>query len=404
MISDVYFPRINGVSTSIQIFRRDLERLGCSTLLVAPRFEQDWDDDETTTRVRSRPVPLDPEDRLMFPRQLLAACRNLAGRFDLIHIHTPFVAHWAGVKLARELGVRTVETYHTYFEEYLHHYAPLMPRWVLRAFARNLSRAQCNSVDAIISPSAPMADLLRGYGATSPIEVLPTGLDLAQFEVGDGTRFRKTHGIAKDRPVLVHVGRVAFEKNIDFILEAFTLIRAQIPDALLVIAGEGPALPALRARATSNGLDDSVMFVGYLDRKTSLLDCYRSANAFVFASNTETQGLVLLEAMAVGTPVVSTAVLGTKDVLERGEAGALVVPENREIFAETAVRLLRDRDLQHELGNRGRRYVEEHWSSDIMAQRLLDLYERLASVGAAHAAPTSSVGVQPRAVPSYRSR
>ena len=399
MISDVYFPRINGVSTSIQIFRRELERLGCPTLLVAPKFEQSWDDDERTTRVGSRPVPLDPEDRLMFPRELLTACRNLAGQFDVIHIHTPFLAHWVGVKLAKELGVRSIETYNTYFEEYLHHYAPFVPRWALRAFARRLSRAQCGSVDAVISPSMPMADLLRGYGARSPIEVLATGLDLEQFEGGDGRRFRAMHGISEDRPVLLHVGRVAFEKNIGFILDAFSDVRAQVPDALLVIAGEGPALQALRKRAIASGLEDSVMFVGYLDRESTLLDCYRSANAFVFASNTETQGLVLLEAMAVGTPVVSTAVLGTKDVLERGDAGAIVVPENRERFAQATVQLLGDRDLQRRLGKQGRRYVEQHWSSDVMARRLLELYESLTSTGMEHPPARSEIGVDRRTLP-----
>jgi glycosyltransferase involved in cell wall biosynthesis len=384
MISDVYFPRINGVSTSIQIFRSELERLGCPTLLVAPEFEQSWDDDERTTRIGARPVPLDPEDRLMFPRELLTACRNLAGQFDLIHIHTPFVAHWIGVKLAKELGVKTVETYHTYFEEYLHHYAPFVPRWALRAFARRLSRAQCNSVDTVISPSRPMADLLRSYGATTPIEVLATGLDLEQFEGGDGRRFRAMHGISEDQPVLLHVGRVAFEKNIGFILDAFSDVRAQVPDALLVIA---------------SGLEDSVMFVGYLDREATLLDCYRSANAFVFASNTETQGLVLLEAMAVGTPVVSTAVLGTKDVLERGDTGAIVVPENRERFAQATVQLLGDRNLQRCLGKRGRRYVEQHWSSDVMARRLLELYESLTSTRAEHPPARSEIGVDRRTLP-----
>lgn len=377
MLSDVYFPRINGVSTSIQTFRRDLDTLGWPTRLVAPAYPEPWNDDPLTCRVRSRAAPLDPEDRLMSLRSLLGAGRRLAGGVDLIHIQTPFLAHWAGVKLAKELGVRTVETYHTYFEQYFHHYARFLPQAWLRHAARGISRRQCNAVDAVVSPSGPMAEVLRDYGVRTPIEVIATGLDMERFRGGNGRRFRAERGIPAARPVVLHVGRVAHEKNIGFVVDAFSRIRSSVADALLIIAGEGPALESLRVAVSAAALGDSVMFVGYLDRERELLDCYRSADAFVFASNTETQGLVILEAMAVGTPVVSTAVLGTKDVLQKGPSGAIVVPEDREAFAAAVVRILRSPALKRKLGAAGRRFVEDHWSSEIMAARLGGLYEAL---------------------------
>lgn len=382
MLSDVYFPRINGVSTSIQTFRRELDALDVPVRLVAPCYPASWNDDALTQRIPARRVPLDPEDRIMSPRKLLRACRELAGTIDLVHIQTPFVAHWAGVNLARELGLATVETYHTYFEQYFHHYAPFLPSAFLRSLARRISRTQCNAVDAVIAPSRPMADVLREYGVERPIEVIGTGLELDRFERGDGDRFRDAHGIARDRPVVLHVGRIAFEKNIELIVDAFAEVVGAIPDALLVIAGEGPALRALRAKVAAMNLGASVEFVGYLDRETVLLDCYRSANVFAFASKTETQGLVLLEAMAVGTPVVSTAALGTKDVLERDGAGAIVVPQDRRPFAAALTRLLRDRDLQARLGGAGRVYVHDAWSAEAMALKVRELYLRLSGGGA----------------------
>ena len=377
MLSDVYFPRVNGVSTSIQTFRQDLAAADVSSWLVAPRYPAAWSDDPQTIRVSSAAVPLDPEDRAVSPRALLDACRALADRIDLIHIQTPFIAHWAGVKLSRELGVKAVETYHTYFEHYLYHYAPILPRSAMQWAARKLAQTQCNAVDLVIAPSEPMASVLRGYGVRTPIEIVGTGLDLARFEGGDGERFRREHGIPSDRPVLLYVGRVAFEKNIEFLIDMLPFVLAELPEVLLIIAGEGPALPALRRVVADRNLERHVTFVGYLDRDGPLLDCYRSANAFVFASSTETQGLVILEAMAVGTPVVSTAALGTSALLENQHTGAVIAPDRFTDFAAAVIRVLTDRSLQRKLGEAGRHYVRTRWSSRAMADRMIGLYRSL---------------------------
>src|SRR5688572_9243651 len=232
MISDVYFPRVNGVSTSIRTFRRDLEAVGCETWLVAPRYPQGWNDGERVLRQPSRYLMFDPEDRMMQPRPTLAAARELARTADVVHIQTPFVAHWIGTRIARELRVPTLETYHTFFEEYLHHYLPLLPAAAARGFARFVSRRQCNAVDAVVAPSQQLADVLRGYGVTQPIHTIPTGLSLHEFEGGDGTAFRAKHGIAPSRPVMLLVGRVAHEKNIGFLLGLLAAGRRGVPNVL----------------------------------------------------------------------------------------------------------------------------------------------------------------------------
>jgi 1,2-diacylglycerol 3-alpha-glucosyltransferase len=175
--------------------------------------------------------------------------------------------------------------------------------------------------------------------------------------------------------LMTYIGRVAHEKNIDFLVHVFTKVREAIPRAMLVIAGEGPARESLRHRVASLKLEADVFFAGYLDRNTALLDCYAAANVFAFASRTETQGLVLLEAMAQGAPVVSTAELGTRSILKPG-CGALVVEENRDEFATAVIRVLQDGNLQKDLGKRGRTYAKT-WSSASMAHRLADLYDTI---------------------------
>ncbi len=120
-VSDVYFPRVNGVSTSIQTFRRDLAAQNCETWLIAPSYPGAWQDDARILRQPSRHVVFDPEDRMMHARAAKRAGLARGGRIDAVHIHTPFIAHWVGKKIARALRVPVLETYHTFFEEYLHH-------------------------------------------------------------------------------------------------------------------------------------------------------------------------------------------------------------------------------------------------------------------------------------------
>jgi 1,2-diacylglycerol 3-alpha-glucosyltransferase len=373
-ISDVYFPRVNGVSTSIRTFRQDLANCGVETVLVAPRYESDGPDEEPgLLRVMSGKVPRDPEDRRMRWSALVRTLDTLKhDEFNVVHIHTPFIAHYAGTRFARRVNIPCVATYHTFFEEYVHHYVPVMPRSIGRFLARTFTRSQCDDVQALIAPSDPMRDILLEYGVSTPIHVLPTGLPADRFGAGDGNRFRVNAGLPLDRPLMTYIGRVAHEKNIDFLVQVFTKVRQVVPGVMLVIAGEGPARGSLRQLVTSLKLEDDVYFAGYLDRNGALLDCYAAANVFVFASRTETQGLVLLEAMAQGAPVVSTAELGTRSILKPG-CGALVVEEQQDAFTAAVVQVLQDATLQKELGERGRAYART-WSSASMARRLADLY------------------------------
>ena len=379
-ISDVYFPRVNGVSTSIRTFRTDLANEGVETHLVVPRYEAAAPDavseEPQVLRVSAARVPGDPEDRRLRWGALSRALDALPREdFDLVHIHTPFVAHYAGTRFARRAGIACVATYHTFFEEYLHHYLPILPRRAGRVLARTFTRSQCAQVQALIAPSEPMRAVLGGYGITTPIHVLPTGLAADRFRAGDGQAFRARAGVGAAVPLVTYIGRVAHEKNIGFLVQVFAAVLAAVPQARLVIAGEGPARESLRAQVAALGLAPHVHFAGYLDRDTELLDCYAAADAFVFASRTETQGLVLLEAMAQGAPVVSTAELGTRSILVP-QSGALVVPEEQATFAATVVRVLTQPGLRAELASRGRAYAHT-WSSATMARRLAALYREV---------------------------
>lgn len=374
MISDVYFPRINGVSTSIQTFRRGLHAAGHEAVLIAPEYPGAAPDREDgILRVASRSVPRDPEDRAM----KLGAIRALRPQIerlepDLVHIQTPFIAHYQGTALARALRVPVIESYHTYFEEYLHHYVPLMPRAVMRFVARRFTTSQCNVLDALVVPSRAMEQALLDYGVRCPMHIIPTGMEMERFAGGNGGRFRAGLGIARGQPVLVHVGRIAHEKNIEFLFRMFALVVRSKPGAVFVVAGEGPALESCKAYVRSLGLMQHVRFVGYLSRERELLDCYRAGDLFVFSSKTETQGLVLLESMALGTPVVSTAHMGTADIVNP-QRGAHVAPDDEVEFARIVLKLLDDPAQRAAMSAEARAYAAT-WSATAMADRLARLY------------------------------
>ncbi|NBC46528.1 MAG: glycosyltransferase [Gammaproteobacteria bacterium] len=373
MISDVYFPRVNGVSTSIQTFGRELIAKGHQVTLITPSYGVDTAEPFEVLRMPARSIPFDPEDRMMLWRQLREQRAGLrAQRFDLVHIHTPFVAHYAGRALARSLAIPVVESYHTFFEQYLDKYIPLVPSAWLRYAARRFSAAQCNDVDALAVPSQAMLDVLTRYGIRTPAEVVPTGIDLAKFGQGYGERFRQRWGIPTDRPLLVHVGRLAFEKNCDFLLRMLVHVKAEMPDVLLVIAGDGPALKRLQRLTQRLDLQQQVLFTGYLARDGSLEDCYSAGDAFVFSSRTETQGLVLLESMALGTPVVAIAEMGTREVLRDSE-GCLIAENDEAQFAAQCLRLLREPHLREQLAASARAYARS-WSAPVLAEHMIDFY------------------------------
>ena len=374
-ISDVFFPRVNGVSTSINTFATELRALGHQVTLIAPSYTDEDKQEEWIVRVPSHKIYFDPEDRLMNFGKLKALLPWIRDKhFDVIHIHTPFTAHYVGIHFGKKLDIPVVETYHTFFEDYLHHYLPFIPQFISRKLARTISRRQCNAVDGIVSPSKPMLDVLKQYGIKTPAEVVATGLDDSSFANVDGEHFRMSHDIPLTQPMLLFVGRVAHEKNIGFLLAMHVELIKNHPDALLVITGEGPAEESIKQSIEKLGISNKVRMIGYLDRGHELIACYKAADIFVFASKSETQGLVLLEAMAQGTAVVAIAELGTKSILIEGE-GVLIAKDDINDFADKVSALLSDAPKRQMIGEKGRQYAQEKWGAGVLAKKVAKFYK-----------------------------
>ena len=387
MISDVYFPRINGVSTSIESFRHALAEQDIEVRVVAPAYPAPHLDDARITRVPARRVPFDPEDRLMHGKALRRTLGNLGSLpCDLVHVQTPFAAHYAGLRHARGLRLPCIATYHTHFEEYLYNYVPALPKSALRTFARTLARRQCNTLDAVVVPSSAMQDTLVDYGVTAPLHRVPTGIPVDHFGAEcrpASADFRRRFDIPADAPIALFVGRAAHEKNIGFLLDALPHALRRSSGLMLVVAGEGPALSALKRQAATLGITANVRFVGYLDRLRELPTCYAAADLFVFASRTETQGLVLLEAMAAGLPVLAFAALGTREIVEP-RRGALPAPQEAPAFGAAMAELIEDPQRRKAMSLSARAFAGE-WTTEACARRLAAVYRMVRERHSAHA-------------------
>ncbi len=399
MTTDTYFPRISGVASSIESFCAGLMRLGHKVDILLPTYDgqegsgmdrHNGHDTAQLWRLPARQIPLYPEERFMRLRALRAMRHALErAAYDIIHIQTPFIAHYYGVHLARRWRVPAVLSYHTYFEAYADYYYPKIPGALRRGMVRRVSRQQCNGVHGVVVPSRAMAEILWGYGVNPPVRVIPTGVQPHHFAEGNGTEFRRRHAIAPQRPTLLYAGRIAPEKNISMLFNMLPHILRQMPNVLLMLAGDGPARPMLETLAQTQDLTDAVRFLGYLDRKEALKDAYAAADLFVFPSQTETQGMVLIEALAAGLPVVGVPALGSADLLGLGK-GTRSVRNDPMDMAHQCLTLLRDHGLRAQLAAEARQMAAT-WSEDLMAQKLSAFYAEV--VNQAAVVPLLNAGV-----------
>ena len=368
LFTNNYFPMLGGVPTAVETIRGDLEALGHEVVIVAPRMAGADDGGRWLIRVPAVPAPTYPDFALPLPLGPGLTRRLRALDLDVFHAHHPFLLGASARRLARASGRPFVFTYHTLYDRYAH-YVPLLPRQVVARGAIRWSAGFADTADLVLAPSDFVARRLRAQGVRRPIEVLPTGIDLDRFRPGDRADARRTLRLAADDRVLLYVGRLDREKNLEFLLEA--IARVRVPRVRLLLVGRGTQAAALRRAAEARGVADRVDLRGG-SPPDGLPAYYRAADAFVFASTTETQGLAVLEAMACGLPVVAVRATGIEEVVAEGVSG-LLVPEAPAVFGDAVGQILIDRDLAAKLAI-GARDAALPFESTALVRRLVALY------------------------------
>jgi glycosyltransferase involved in cell wall biosynthesis len=375
---------LGGVTRAVETIRWGLERLGHTVVVIAPRMaggEERLD----VVRVPALPAPTYPDFSLPLPASpwLDRRLRDLA--LDVFHAQHPFLLGGTARRLARSLDRPLVFTYHTLYDRYAH-YVPL-PRAPVARAALAWSTRFANGADLVIAPSEALAERIQGQGVRRPVEVVPTGIDLERFRPGDRTSARTALGLPARAPLLVYVGRLDREKNLGLLLEALAGIRSRLPEARLLLVGRGTQETRLRAQAARLGVLDHVQFVGGV-APDDVVPFYQAADLFVFASTTETQGLAVLEAMAVGRPVVAVRASGIEEAVLDGVTG-LLTAEDPSALAAAVVEVLEDTGLAAKLASGGRE-AAQRFAAPALAARLADLYGSL--VGLTPARPRGPRG------------
>ena len=380
--TDSYLPVTHGVEVSIETFRWNLEKAGHQVFVYAPAVPGYRDRNRRVVRLKSVRVIENPEMRLAFPVVEDGTLGQVTRMpLDVVHVHTPFTMGLLGKYIATHQRVPIVYTHHTHYPEYAKAY--LKERVVLPFLAKSLSAWFANLADAVIAPSPKIRALLRAYGVRKPISVLPTGIRLRQFKrtqtcARRARAVRTRLGITPREKVLLFVGRLGREKNVEFLVRAFAALRTLHPHVRLVIVGDGPIRDELRSLAENLALGTNAVFTGSVAH-AEIAPYYQAADMFVFSSLTDTQGIVVLEAIASGLPVVALRDEAFTLMVKDGRNG-LLLPRNVSAarFGRTVAGLLEDTSRRRRFSAASTR-VARQFSETEQARRLARLYQELVS-------------------------
>jgi glycosyltransferase involved in cell wall biosynthesis len=293
---------------------------------------------------------------------------------DIIHAHHPYLLGGTAVRVARHFERPLLFTYHTMYEHYLH-YVPTHAKR-MQQFVINLVTGYCSLCDQVIAPSESVAEIIRSRGVASPIAVVPTGVDTKKFAQGDGLSFRRSHGIPAEAVVAGYVGRLAPEKNLTFLAQAMRAYASSCPKGHFLVVGSGPSQDDVRSAFGDSEFTDRLHLAGSLEGQ-ELIDAYHAVNVFVFASHTETQGMVLTEAMAAGKPVVAVDAPGVREVVADGLNGRLLDRDDSKAFAIATRQVATSATSKLDAMRREARETARRFSMEATTRQLVDTYDGL---------------------------
>lgn len=418
IITDCYLPEVNGVVTSIVTHTRMLADRGHEVLIIGPTYGSYADEPYPGITVRRYPsvsFVTNKATRVATPSMITMVAKLRGFDPDVVHIHTPLSIGVVGLLAAKTLRLPTVQTYHTYIPDFMQYVEPakllridslqervtnsiVFERVIDSGLWQRLVRSRAlveqtadevvdlllgisqqvadekpelterlawrytrmiyNRSDLVLTPSNTLKRALMSHGITVPVDHLSNGIDLDLVARKDS--YERTGRI-------VHAGRLGHEKNVDVVLKAFARVAEHDSDLTLDIRGDGPARESLERLTARLGIGDRVNFTGFVDRATLARE-YRDYDCFVTASTIETQGIVLLEAMAAGLPVVGVRALAIPEIVRTGHNGLVVNPGDVQSFARAIERLEGDRALRERFGRECANDVRPHAIATVVSQ------------------------------------
>ena len=381
--TDNYWPRISGMAVSIDALKDGLANLGHEVYVFAPDYPNASEFDKkvgnaSIFRFPSIKLFFLEEDRLVSPlqkRAVFAAMRSI--KPDIIHVHTEFSMGIYSSQYAKKHNIPLIYTAHTYWEEYAD-YISFLPDFIIKRAGANMRNLPFKYNSLITVPSSAMKTVLLSYGKEKPITIIPTGIVKDEFSGVTKKNKSEMGKIAninidfRNKIILLFVGRIGIEKNIDFLIDVVAKIIQIIPNVVLLIVGDGPYKENLQKRIKQKKVDHCIFFTGYIQRE-KLKYMYTYADVFIFASKTEAQGLVIIESMQCGTPVVAIGEMGIRDIMGNS-LGGFMVEDNLDEFCQKTLLLLRDKDIYQQKSREALQYAGE-WNNETSALKMQALYQ-----------------------------
>lgn len=377
LFTDTYFPQINGVGTSVHTLYEQLTAMGNNVYIFTPSDpKRDSDENENIIRMPSMPCFFLKSFRiglLYSPKELLKIYEL---KLDIVHTQTEFSLGTFGKNLAKLCGIPLVHTYHTMYEDYVHYI--VNGALISRSMAHSFSRHFCNSANAVIAPTEKVKTSLQDYGVTRPISIIPTGIDTTRFKKENYSaahiaEMRNQYGFSQSTEVLLVVGRIAQEKSIDIILKAMPEVFEKRPLARLLIVGDGPYRNTLEKMASDLGISEKITFAGSKPW-AEIGGYYQTADIYLSASSSETQGLTFVEAMASGIPVIAKKDPCLYGLVENGVSGFMFEKDGE--LASLINSVLSDREKLKEISENAVISAEK-FSAQTFGKNALALYEQV---------------------------
>lgn len=377
MFTNTFTPHVGGVARSVSELARQLRQVGDRVLIVAPEFEGMPSHEDGVVRIPA--LQNFGGSDFSVPLPLSTNLSTIIEEFqpDIVHSHHPFLLGDSALRAASSMAAPIIFTYHTRYELYGHYVA--QDSDLLKRLAQSLSIGYCDLCDGVIAPSESISHFLRAHSVKTRIATIPTGVDTDVFRNGVGAHARQKHSVPEKAPLVGHVGRLAPEKNLGFLAASLALVLNQNKEAYALIVGEGTSRSHMLEIFRSVDVDDRVRFTGVL-QGTALVDAYASMDVFAFSSRSETQGLVLAEAMAASVPVVALDAPGAREMVRDGINGRLLsaTAEETEFASAVASQLSWNMETRKEQRQAARR-TAERFSISSTTDQVRSFYKRIES-------------------------
>lgn len=377
MMTNTFTPHVGGVARSIERFSRRYRELGHVVKVVAPEFDGMASIEPDVIRIPAVRHFNNTDFSVVLPVPRLLHDAMEEFRPDVVHSHHPFLMGGTALRIAHTYRLPLVFTHHTKYEDYTHNVPG--DSWVLKRFVTNLASNYANLCDQVFAPSESIRKLVVERGVLTPVDVVPTGVVLQTFKQGDGAGFRSQSGISQDAFVVGHLGRLSEEKNLPFLIKSIIVFmdryKAERPVHCLIV-GEGPLQGQVQAAFAAAGLRGKLHMAGVLDEQ-HLADAYHAMNVFAFSSQSETQGMVLTEAMASGVPVVAIDAPGVREVVKGHVNGHLLMTHDTSGFANALLSIATADPGEYAQLVHGAKVCAEQFSMHKTADMALLHYARL---------------------------